>query len=62
MLTYKEVVNSFGDEPVSVYTLQNTKFGSADRLAAVVQFVYVDGGIQALTTAEIEAAIAAAQA
>ena len=30
---------------IPVYTLQNTKFGSGDILAAVVQFVYTDQGI-----------------
>ena len=36
----------------AVYTLQNTRFGSGDKLAAVVQYVYTDNGIKALMTSE----------
>ena len=36
----------------AVYTLQNTRFGSGDRLAAVVQYVYTDDGIKALMSSE----------
>lgn len=35
---------------IPVYTLQNTKFGSGDILAAVVQFVYTDQGIVPVLT------------
>ena len=36
----------------AVYTLQNTRFGSGDSLAAVVQYVYTDDGIKALMSSE----------
>lgn len=49
----KTTVSSFGDESVSVYSLQNTKFGSADKLAAMVKFVYLDDGIKALNSTSL---------
>ena len=46
-------VTDFGDEAVRVYTLQNTRFGSPDKLAAAVQFLYLDDQIIALNTADL---------